>query len=97
MRSLLTDLAYGARQVTRSPLHFLSAVASLAIGIGAAAAAYAFADAFFLRRLPVAEPEAWVRLYQGYAHGFRWGEMSYPDFEDFRDQDAIFAELIAES
>ncbi len=97
MQSILMDLAYGVRQVARSPLYFLSAVASLAIGIGAAAAAYAFAGAFFLRTLPVAEPQGWVRLYQGYAHGFRWGEMSYMDFEDYRALDSIFDEMIAES
>lgn len=56
------DLTYAIRTLRRSPLFFLVAVASLALGIGANTAIFSILNQALLRQLPVERPQELVRL-----------------------------------
>ncbi len=60
--SLLQDVRYGARVLTRSPAFTGFAVASLAIGIGAGAAVFSLADTVLLRTMAVRDPASLVLM-----------------------------------
>src|SRR5262245_50312640 len=59
------DLRYAARILSRSRMFTTIAVLSLAIAIGACASVFGIVDAFYLRRLPVREPNRLVFLREG--------------------------------
>ena len=60
--SLVQDIRYGARVLTRSPAFTGFAVASLAIGIGAGAAVFSLADTVLLRTMAVRDPASLVLM-----------------------------------
>src|SRR5690349_12021916 len=63
MRTLLTDLKYGARVLLESPGFAAVAVLVLALGIGANSAIFGVVHAVVLRPLPFDQPERLVSLY----------------------------------
>ena len=62
LESLLRDLRIGARSLRRTPVFFVVAAATLALGIGANTAIFSALDAALLRPLPFAAPDRLVRL-----------------------------------
>jgi predicted permease len=60
--SLLQDIRYGARVLTKSPAFTAFAVASLAIGIGAGTAVFSLTDAVLLRTMAVRDPASLVLM-----------------------------------
>ena len=60
--SLLQDVRYGVRVLTKSPAFTGFAVASLAIGIGAGAAVFSLADTVLLRTMGVRDPASLVLM-----------------------------------
>jgi predicted permease len=83
LESLWRDVGYAARTLRRSPAFSSVAVLTLALGIGANTAIFSVANSVMRRTLPVREPDRLVhitRLLDG-----RPGPVSYPLFEDFRD------------
>ena len=87
METLLQDLRYAARRLSRSRGFTLLAVLTLALGIGANSAIFSVVNAVLLRPLPFGEPE---RLDQ--IHSTRRGEhipLSAPDFMQMRDEKGL--------
>ena len=79
---LALDLRYAARNLLRAPGFAAVVVVSLTLGISITTAMFSIANALLFRRAPlVAAPEALVALHVG-----RYGNTSYPDFQDFREQ-----------
>ena len=98
--NLLSDLRLAARSGRRSPLFFVVAVGSLALGLGANTAIFSLLDQVLLRPLPVKNPQELVRLA---TTGAQWGRVagpdtfSYPMYSDLRGKNTVFTGLVARS
>ncbi len=91
---MINDIRYALRTLRQNPGFALVAILSLALGIGANAAIFSLADAMLLRPLPVPKPSQVV--------GVRWqhrgdppGDVSYPDYVDYRNKTRSFDGLAA--
>lgn len=62
VESVVQDVRFGARQLSRAPAVAAIAVLSLGVGIGANAAIFALVDAVLLRTLPVMRPNELVAI-----------------------------------
>jgi predicted permease len=94
MSTLINDVKYGIRQLLKNPGFTVVAVLSLALGIGANTAVFSVVDNVLLRALPYSQPEQLVRLSILRSSG-RSGSVSYPYFEDWRDQSGSFSNMAA--
>ena len=88
MSSLLQDIRYGLRTLSRAPGFTAIAVTVLAIGIGANAVVFSLANAFFLRPLAAPDPERIVRVYSN-----RYSNTPYRSFVELRDRNSTLAGL----
>ncbi len=91
------DLIYAIRTLRRSPLFFLVAVASLALGIGANTAIFSILNQALLRRLPVERPQELVQLdHDGPTMGFTVNDKawSYGMYQALREQSKSLAGLM---
>jgi putative ABC transport system permease protein len=103
MNKLIQDLRYGLRQLRKSPAFTLTVIVTLALGIGANTAVFTLFDQVLLRMLPVERPKELVRFqwsgdFSGSASSFGGSSndfFSYPMYKDLRDQNQIFAGLLA--
>lgn len=83
LEQLAQDVRYALRQLARAPGFTLVVVLTLALGLGVNSTVFMFVSDFFLRPLPVKEPERLVYVMQqsprfGVPLGF-----SVPDYRDF--------------
>jgi len=94
MESLIQDLRYGARMMSKRPALSLAAVITLALGIGANTAIFSLVDGVVLR--PLAYREA-ARLVWVWATRTDRDKAFYsiPNFIDTRDQSRSFEEIAA--
>ena len=99
LENLWQDLRGGMRNLVKSPGFTLVAVLSLSLGIGANTAIFTIINAVFLHPLPVEEPS---RLAEMFTHdtltidanaNFQLTGTSLPNYEDYRDQNAVFSGL----
>ncbi len=88
---LLRDVRIGARSLRRTPGLTAVAILTLAIGIGATTAVFGFVNAVLLAPLPIAAPDEVVSL----NNSGTFPTLSYPDYVDVRDRNAVFASLAA--
>ncbi|UCG87936.1 MAG: ABC transporter permease [Gemmatimonadota bacterium] len=89
LSSLLQDVRYALRTMSRSPGFSITAVVTLALAIGANVAMFSTGYAVLLKPLPFHEPERLVIGRTG--HGGGW--VSGPDYVDYRDQSDSFTDL----
>jgi predicted permease len=97
MQSSLGDLRLAFRGLRRSPLFSTVAILSLALGIGANTAIFTLIDQVLLRKLPIANPDELVMLYQqGNNMGSNMGTRmhSYPLYQDLQQKAEPLAEVI---
>ncbi|MFC1761131.1 ABC transporter permease [Planctomycetota bacterium] len=87
------DLKFAFRQLRKSPGFTIVAVLSLALGIGANTAVFSVVDAVLLKALPYDEPDQLVRL--SIERRGRSGSVSYPIFNDWREQSDSYSHLTA--
>jgi predicted permease len=97
LETLARDAAYGLRVLRRNPGFACVAVLSVALGIGANASVFTLLDQVMLRPLPVDRPGELVLVtVDGFQYGSGWGdgnELSYPMYEDLRDNNQVFAAM----
>ena len=96
METILQDIRYGIRMLTKNPGVTAVAVLTLALGIGANAAIFSGVSAFTMRPLPVPEPDRVVRPVEIAEDRGISDEVSYPDFSDYRAQSTVFEAMSAE-
>jgi predicted permease len=95
------DVRHAVRALRRSPAFTLVTLLSLALGIGANTAIFQLLDAIHLRKLPVMAPDELVTVRiqdRDWAKGsFRsWHpDLTYPLFEQIRDQQKAFSGVAA--
>ena len=93
MQRFRQDVRFAWRSLSKSPVFTLVALLSIAFGIGANTAIFTLLDQVILRSLPVKDPGKLVLLYRvGSGYGNNRGDkaLSYPMYEDFRDQNTVF-------
>src|SRR5215470_11092922 len=89
METLLQDLRYGARMLTRSPGFTVVAALSLALGIGVNTSVFTLIYSLAWRPLPVKDPACVVNIHQtvrGNNYGRRsegGGSISYPEYLNY--------------
>ena len=96
METLLRDMRYGIRMLTKRPGFTAVAIIALALGIGANTAVFSVVNAVLLRPLPYAEPDHLVNVWTTRPQrGINKMVASYPDFADWRDQNNVFERVAA--
>ena len=93
------DFRSGLRMLRQNPGFTIVAVLSLALGIGANTAIFTIINAVFLHPLPVEEPSKLVEVFTRDMKTvntnalFQLTATSFPNYEDFRDQNTVFSGL----
>ena len=97
MTTLLQDLRYAVRLLTRSPGFALVAIATLALGIGANTAIFSVVNALLLRPLPYAQADRLVMVWQDMrARGGPAQEWATPgNFADWQKARELFDAMAA--
>ncbi len=96
MGKLVQDLRYGWRMFIRYRVVSAIAVVTLALGIGANTAIFSVINAVLLKPLHFASPERLVAIGStGANNRSNFSPVSYPDFADFRTQQATFERMAA--
>jgi macrolide transport system ATP-binding/permease protein len=94
--TLRQDLRYGVRVLAKQPGFTAVAALALALGIGVNTAILSAVNGFVLRPLPVETPSELMSPYWGKkVDGEAWGEFSYPNYSDLREQNKSFSDLCA--
>src|SRR5271154_6680269 len=96
MRTLLQDIRYAVRMLTRRPGFTAIAVVTLALCIGANAAIFGVVNAVLIAPLPFSAPD---RLYAVWgndsARNRSKTSTSYPDYLDYKTRNTTFESLAA--
>ncbi len=87
--SLVSDIRYAIRSLTRTPIFSVTAIAIVALGIGATTTIYSVVDNVLLRPLPYPDPHELVTFTKGPA------SFPVPDFVDVRDRTSALASIAA--
>src|ERR1051325_9610478 len=95
LKDLWQDLRYAVRVLLKRPGFTLVAVATLALGVGADTAIFSVVNAVLLRPLPYPEPERLVTPVGEKNDPRARTTVSYPDFQDWRDQTQALESLAA--
>jgi predicted permease len=94
MTTLLQDIRYGWRMLTKTPAMTAVVAVTLALGIGANVLIFSFVNGFLLRPMPVPHPEQIAVLAANQKGGSQFlSQFSYPEFVDFRQQADSVADL----
>src|SRR3989442_1788277 len=96
MDTLFQDLRYANRMLLKSPGFATVAILVLALGIGANTAIFSVINAVLLRPLPFADADRLVTVWgRDLKTGEGRGDISYPDFVDWRVQNHVFETMAA--
>jgi macrolide transport system ATP-binding/permease protein len=93
---MLNYIRYAFRTLRQNPGFTATAVVSIALAIGANSAIFSLADAVVLRPLPVPDASQLVSIRARMPDG-SFGNISYPDYVEFRDKSRSFDGLVAYS
>jgi putative ABC transport system permease protein len=94
METLLKDLRYGVRTLTKNPGVSLIAVLTLALGIGANTAIFSVVSAVLLNPLPYREPDRVVSIWENVPEHGRW-RAAPANFLDWKKQNTVFEDVAA--
>src|ERR1043166_4963820 len=92
--TLIQDVRFSLRTLRKSPVFFLVAVLTLAVGIGATVAAFSVVNAVLLRPFGFSDAERLLWIYSKRPDNPRTN-FSLPEYCDYRDQNSLFEGLAA--
>ncbi|HSH39744.1 MAG TPA: hypothetical protein VK993_13285 [Chthoniobacterales bacterium] len=92
MSTLLTEVRYAIRMLSKSPGFTVIAIVALALGIGANTAIFSVVNVVLLRPLPYPEPDKLV-LVREKTSKFPSGSVAYPNWLDWREGQKGFTDL----
>ncbi len=93
---MFQDLRFGLRMLVKDKAFTAVAVLTLALGIGVNTAILSTVNSFLIRPLPVEKPdELVVGFWGGKTDSEVWGDFSYPNYIDLRDQNKSLSGLLA--
>ena len=98
--ALIGELRYALRSLAKSPGFAVVAVLSLALGIGANTAVFSMLDDILLHLLPVKNATELVQFREvgmHYGNNSGMNALSYPIYQDFRDQNQVFSGMLSRS
>lgn len=96
MEPLFQDIRYSLRMLRKSAGFALITVGTLALGIGANTAIFSIVNAVLLQPLPYPHSEKLVdvtEMVEGLKGMVREGDVSYPDFFDWRERNHAFESI----
>ncbi|MGH9837907.1 MAG: ABC transporter permease [Blastocatellia bacterium] len=96
MQTLIQDLRYGARMLSKKPGFTLIAVITLALGVGANTAIFTVINAVLLRQLPFPQAERLMEVGRDYASVNQVGNVDDPRFVFWREHQQSFEALTAQ-
>lgn len=91
METIIKDIRYGIRSLTRRPGFAVIAVLTLALGIGANTAIFSVVNAFLLRPLPYGDPDR-LMMVDSQTRGTSIG-VSFLDYQDWLAQNRVFEDI----
>jgi hypothetical protein len=94
MESVLKDVQFAIRGVLKRPLFTVIAVVTLGLGIGASTAIFSVVNSVMLRRLPYPNADRVVAIQEINREG-QQGQVTGPNFLDWRAQNTVFEHLSA--
>jgi len=103
MENMLQDIRYGVRMLTKRPAFTFVATLSLALGIGANTTIFTVINSLLLTPIPVEDPSTLGMVFMtdsvsGSIGGLgNFLPMSFPNYEDIRDQNDVFEKMTAVS
>ena len=96
METLFQDTRFALRGLLKRPAFTAVAVITLALGIGANTSIFSVVYAVLLSPLPYRQPDKLVTLFaKNEKKNLTNQPMSYPNFNDLREQNQVFDQLIA--
>lgn len=93
--SLWRDIAYTIRRLIRSPGLVFAVVVSIGLGIAANATIFSIVSKFVLSPAPVGDPKTLTTIYMVHDGDQCCNNLSYPIFEDIREQAKSFTGVSA--
>src|SRR5215470_13124625 len=91
---MLNEIRFALRTLRQNPGFAVTAILSIALAIGANSAIFSLADGLLLRPPAIPDASRVVSIRTRTPSG-NLGNLSYPDFVDFRDKSRSFDGLIA--
>lgn len=99
MGGFIQDLRYAIRILVKSKGFTIVVVMALALGIGANTTIFTILNAIFLQPLPMEKPSELVSVYtideKNSTARQNFLQISFPNFQDYRDQNKTFSGLLA--
>ncbi len=97
MDTFWKDLRYASRMLVKSPGFTIAAVLALGLAIGANTAIFSIFNGIMWRPLPVKDPQQLVVVVTNQRGMVFPINLSYPDFQDYRQLKSVFSDLIGYS
>jgi macrolide transport system ATP-binding/permease protein len=96
MGTLVLDLRFAIRQLSKSPSFAIATVLTLALGIGANTAVFSLVNSLLLKPLPVPHPEQIATLAPRIGHGQLGQPFSWNEYKEIRKESrSVFSNLFA--
>jgi predicted permease len=96
METIIQDVRFGLRMLTKNPGFTVVAVIALALGIGANSAIFSVVNTVLLRPLPYKDPERLVMVFEDDSrHGYPRDTPAPANYIDWRDQNKVFEGMAA--